>query len=117
MEKLFDVARLADYRPGDPWFDAIEAFGEDAVVVLRETIVKEPSMEEVLTRPRGKSHVRRSIVVRQGGRTLAVVKPRSRQSLSAVDDWTVACMVLPSSDGRARIHSPQVESILTTALP
>ena len=42
-------------------------------------------VEKVLTRPRGKSHVRHSIVVRQGGRTLAVVKSRSRQTNLSTD--------------------------------
>ena len=48
METLLDKARLADYQPTDEWFSAIETFGEDAVIAIREIIAKEPQMEDVL---------------------------------------------------------------------
>jgi len=45
LETLLDRARLADYQPPDDWFDAIETFGEDAVIAIRRLSVPESSME------------------------------------------------------------------------
>ena len=42
-------------------------------------------VETVHTRPRGKMIARRSVVVRQGDRTLAIVKPRLRQTNISTD--------------------------------
>ncbi|MHC4086128.1 MAG: HEAT repeat domain-containing protein [Planctomycetota bacterium] len=50
METLLDKARLADYQPVDDWFDAIETFGEDAVIAIRQLIATEPQMDDVLIR-------------------------------------------------------------------
>lgn len=49
LEALLDRARLANYRPADEWFDAIESFGEDAVVALRRLTATEMQLDEVLT--------------------------------------------------------------------
>jgi hypothetical protein len=48
LEMLLDRARLANYRPPDDWFDAIESFGEDAVIAMRRLSATEIQMEEIL---------------------------------------------------------------------
>jgi len=48
LETLFDKARLADYSPGDGWFEALETFGEDAVIAIRLLVEIEPQMENIL---------------------------------------------------------------------
>jgi len=49
MEALFDKARLADYKPSDEWFDAIETFGDDGILAIYRIISVEPQMDAVLT--------------------------------------------------------------------
>jgi hypothetical protein len=49
FEKLLDKARLSDYRVGGPWFEAIESYGTDGWMMLREAIDDEPQLDRVLS--------------------------------------------------------------------
>lgn len=72
-----EAARTVTLRIGDedsPSID-ITASGDERPIV----------MEEVFTHPFGKVKTRRSVVVRQGDKTLAIVKPRLRETDVARD--------------------------------
>ncbi len=48
LEALLNKARLADYRVGPEWFEAIETYDEDGWIALRKVADDEPEMMEVL---------------------------------------------------------------------
>jgi len=48
LDALLDKARLADYRVGAQWFQAIETYDEDGWIALRTAADDEPRMMEVL---------------------------------------------------------------------
>jgi hypothetical protein len=48
LEKMLDKARLSDYRVTGDWFTAMETFGSDGVLAVREAMDKEPEMMRVL---------------------------------------------------------------------
>jgi len=48
LEALLNKARLADYRVGPEWLEAIETYNEDGWIALRKVTDDEPEMMEVL---------------------------------------------------------------------
>lgn len=47
LEGLLDKARLAGYRVGDRWFEAIQTYNEDGWIALRKAAETEPRMWDV----------------------------------------------------------------------
>lgn len=48
IEKLLNLARLADYRPSPEWLRAIESYGDDGLLALRNAAAAEPRMMDAI---------------------------------------------------------------------
>lgn len=48
LDTLLNQARLADYKAGPPWFQAMETFHSDGWIALRKCFADEPQMRSIL---------------------------------------------------------------------